>query len=176
VAFPAAMSNARPKKFIAVAVAFALGVALVLEIAIASQSGVRVHSTNKRLTIYEARYFPGSRFDGIFAPFGQRVKLQWRLALQKLGVKFYPVEGFSVHGKGPALVIWGRIEVGESPQLSLVTDSGQHVGSSDPISDSKNKTFLWCDFLDNDRGLTNGLYHVRHSGKTNNLADVRVRM
>ena len=158
-----------------------MATALGLGFVFACHRGVHVDSTHQGLEIYDARYFAAGHFHVLFARTIEKVKLQCRLALEKFGVPFSPVNGYSISADGPMLLIYGHIREGSSPRLDFVTGSGQLIApwGKSPVHflfDSQTNTYLWCVDLSEDRGLTNGLYHVRECGKTNILADVRVRM
>ena len=171
-------------KWTAGSVVIALGIAMLL----APRRDIRVYSVDKRLTIYNASYFSGTNVDYSYLPFGQQLKFQCQRLLRILGVKYKPWERdparpLRVGGQGPALVIYGRIEGGDSRQFEVVTDSGAPVNPwvrfpSPSGLVSKTNLFLWQYDLFHpglDLRLTNGLYRIRHIGETNDLALIRVK-
>ena len=170
----------------------AVVVVLVVYILAATRSGVRAYSVDKCLKIDDAKYFPEGEVD--YSYFGAEQKLKLRCirvlrALPRLSknpwlLQHAPNPVVAFRGKGPCLVIYGRIELGASAQLNLVADNGQPCGPCPlPLTvASKTNTFLWqfdlFRFEDPslNASLTNGLYHLRHIGETNDLGLVRVKL
>jgi hypothetical protein len=143
------------------------------------------------LKIHDAQYFKGTEFNYSYCALDQKLKLQCMRMLRAVGLgKTAWVQNtpFTVtvafQGLGPALVVCGRMEDDHSSQLELVADNGQSYGTHGiPLSlGFKTNTFVWQFelFEFEDRGvdlhLTNGLYHIRPAGETNDLGLVRVKL
>jgi hypothetical protein len=170
------MNNCWRRRFAVFACVITVGTVLAFWLEPMGRTHVRVECLHQGLEVYDEKYFPAGHYDVMFASAFEKAKLQYRLLLNRLGIPFVPVNGHSLHGQGPALVICGRIKKGFSPQLDFVSAGGERV----PIpfsTDAKRNTFLWyLDFYDTDCRLTNGSYRVQPCGRTNTLANVMVRL
>jgi len=160
-----------------VAGALTLGFGIALSMCFSTR-GIRVRSVDRGLEVYQAKFFPSGRFNATFAPLTEKAEVQIGLLLTKTGVSLRPmVRGFSLHGEGPMLVIYGHFGSNGPPQFELVTEGGQPVGSwYEPRCEATTHDFMWCVHLEGGGWHTNGAYYVRDLVKTNILAHVSVRM
>jgi hypothetical protein len=154
-------------------------IALTITIFTVPKKGVSAYSTDKRVVIYDAQYSEGTNLNYSYVEPASRLKYKFEGLLGKVGIRrlpwkrVFPVVIFAP-GLGPALVVYGRIEVSYE-SLELVSDSGKslpliHSPLQTPNYARANSSFyLW------DYALTNGTYHLRAMGETNDLAVVRIR-
>jgi hypothetical protein len=155
-------------------------------------NAVRVYSVDGRLRINDAQYFSGTDVGYYYFTSVQKFKLQCIRVLRTLGLgnkpwvrNATPSPAIAFRGPGPALVVCGEVQDANSAQLDLLADNGQRYGTPGmppQALESKTNTFLWIFLLvkfgdaDIDLPLTNGLYHLRPAGETNDFGLVRVRL
>jgi len=155
-------------------------------------NGVRLLSVDGRLKINDAQYFPGTGVDYYYFTPVQKFKLQCIRVLRSAGLgnkpwvrNATPSPAIAFRGPGPALVVCGEVQDANSAQLDLLADNGQRYGTQGmppQALESKTNTFLWTFLLFKfedpgiDLHLTNGLYHLRPVGETNDFGLVRVRL
>lgn len=160
---------------IVIAVGLALGLAIAGYIV---AKHTRAHSTDKRVKIYDVRYFPGTNFDYRFVPIADLPKYECQRLLDKLGIQPLPWRRYrpvKLSGPGPAFIIYGDIELEDAEKnwLELVADNGEslHQNSLNAIklSEETATAFIWSN------RLTNHIYHLRLLGQSRDLAVVHVR-
>jgi len=166
-------------KHIAAALTLVFVIALAFWVFSTPQSGVSAYSTDRRVKIYDVRYF-ASDFDYRYLSLWRQPQYQCQRLLRVLGaVKFpwktvYPDE---LGGSGPALVIRGRISGGDSTKFDLVQEGmvGDRLAG---VYSLVTNDFLWAFTVPsggNAGAAKNRVFHLKHAGETNDLAIIRIR-
>jgi len=163
-------------------------VALLLSAFTTPQSGVSVRVLDKRLTIQDVRLFRGTNVNYWYLPpFGQ-LKYHGQRVLDSIGI-VQPWKRYDPHqirgAQGPALVIRGRLEGGDTTELFLVRDSHFDPYTRLPLGDgfgNRSSTFVWeyrLRFINDSYEtlviVSNGVFHVRQTGESKDLALIEIR-
>ena len=176
-----------------IAAALALVIALVVALAFwvfsTAQSRVRAYSTDKRLEIYEVRYFGGTNYDYSYLPLGMRIKYECQellgkhtaMRVRKIGIQpppWKPVGRTVFKENGPALVVLARLNGDVGVTLHLVANDGRtiipgrkfYLAVELPTMGFKSEELLIFDSQ-----FSNGDYHLQYFTETNDLAIIRLR-
>ena len=147
--------------------------ALTTAICMTPKSGASAYSLDKRIKVYDVRYFPGTNIDYSYLPPSKVPQYQLQRLLQKLGAHYasWWISPTTVKTGGPGMVIYGRAQIKDASAVELVSEkegtpsspAGAHPGP-DGL-----QIWLWLGRFNDDT------YHLRCVGETNDLALIHLR-